>query len=103
MCFNELEIKASFRALPAAACGCIRVLAGQVSMYSLALKTQRAVDDDRRHDGSRQLCLLLLELPRYDRHVQRVLLRCAGLWCACCVILAEADRRINKHVLYVRT
>ena len=86
-------------------------------MYAFALKTQRAVEDVRRHDSSRHLCLFLLALLHYDRRVLGVLLCCAGptalcstcsRWsttkhassgagCACCVVRAEASRCISKQ------
>ena len=67
--------------------------AGKISTYSFYLETQRAVEDARRHDGSRQLCPLLLALPRNDRHVLRVLLLCAGLIALCCAVLAVNGQR----------
>ena len=48
-------------------------LAGRFRCIRLPLKTQRAAEDARRHDGSWQLCFFLT-LSRYDRHVPRALL-----------------------------
>ena len=73
-------------------CGCIRFVAGQVTMYSFALKTQRTIVDARRHDGSRQLYLLLLALSRYDRHVRRAPL----CWTDCDVAVLAVNGRRQK-------
>ena len=65
-------------------------------MYSFALKTQRAVEDARRHDGSRQLCLLLLTLSRYDRHGPRVFfLPCAGSQLRCAKLVLCLQRMVD--------
>ena len=62
-------------------------------MYSFALKAQRAVADARLHDAAWQLCLLLLALSRYDRHVLRVFLLFSWLIVLCCAGLAVVDGR----------
>ena len=46
-------------------------------------------------DGSGQVFLLLLALSRYDLHVLRVLLRCAGLIALCCACRGWS---MTKHV-----
>ena len=92
---NENPSRTTRYSCTAAACGYIRFLAGQISMYSFAFKTQRAVENARQNDWSRQTCLPLLALSRYNLHALRVLPRSAGLIALCCAVLAVDGRRRN--------
>ena len=60
---------------------------GRFVMYSFVLKTQRALEDARRHDEPRQFCLLLLAC--YNQHVRTT----------CFAPLCRADRAVLCYVL----